>query len=75
MNLSLPACRPVPPRCCLAGDVDVVLGDDREAVGAYLQERDRQERRWEEQHPAAGGRGGHGAAKPSGCAEQQQQQQ
>ncbi len=30
-----------------AGDVEVVLGDDREAVAAYLQERAQQERRWE----------------------------
>jgi hypothetical protein len=49
MHPSTPACRPVLPRCCLAGNVDVVLGDDREAMGAYLQERARQERRWEEE--------------------------
>ncbi len=49
-----------------AGDVEVVLGDDREAVAAYLQERAQQERRWEEQHPPghAAAERGHGALQP-----------
>lgn len=44
-------CLPLP----APGDVEVVLGDDQEAVELYLNERARQERQWGEEH----GGGGH----------------
>ncbi len=51
-----PTCPPTHPVTgTAAGDVEVVLGDDAEAVEVYLAERARQEAQWQQEHAQQAG--------------------